>query len=289
MFYKYVCLVLCSTSLSYCANILAIVPTISYSHQIAYAPLWKALALRGHNITLLTTNPMNNPNLTNLTEVNMNWAYQLVPNLSYRLEFDITMWNFHNSLSILMDSVCDNLLYSEIGHNLLQHKTKFDLVLVENVCPELLGFADLYNCPKILISTMSLSSIFYNIVGDFTHPISHPEFVVPFQGQLNLKQRLTSTMVALYLHYMFVYVLFPRKQKVLQKYFNNTSTIPELIRDVDMLFLNVNPYIHGPKTIGPATINIGGYREDLSIEPIPTVRNQVKQTFTIYFLYRMVT
>ncbi|XP_018561500.1 UDP-glucuronosyltransferase 2B15-like [Anoplophora glabripennis] len=271
MLCKYVCLILFSTPHSQCANILALVPTTSYSHQIAYAPLWKALSLNGHNVTLLTPNPMNNPKLTNLTEISMNWAYQFVANLSYKTEFEITMWNFHTTLSTGMDFLCDKVLSSHVGQDLLHNEHNFDLVFVENVCPELLGFAEIYNCPKVLIATMSLSSIFYNILGDFAHPISHPEFVVSFQGQLSFRERLISTIVTLYLHYTFAYILFPKKQKMLQTYFNNTSTIPELIRSIDMLFLNENPHLHGPRPTGPATITIGGHRDDLSLESLPTV------------------
>ncbi|XP_018561528.1 UDP-glucuronosyltransferase 2B7-like isoform X2 [Anoplophora glabripennis] len=250
MFCKYVCLVLLSVPVSYCANILAIVPTATYSHHIAYAPLWKALSLRGHNVTLVTTHPMDNHQLTNLTELNINWASQLIPNVSNSAEFKVTMWNFHSLLNTATNLICDRLLYSDIGQKLLDKSSHFDLVLVENVCPELLGFAEI-------------------ILGDFAHPISHPEFVLAFQGQLNFRERVISTMVTWYLYYTFLYVIFPKKQKTLQKYFNNTSTIPELIRDTDMLFLNVNPNIHGPRAIGPATITVGGNREDLSPEPIP--------------------
>jgi hypothetical protein len=40
------------------ANILALFPTASYSHQMPLLALPRALAQRGHNVTVITTNPL---------------------------------------------------------------------------------------------------------------------------------------------------------------------------------------------------------------------------------------
>lgn len=58
------------------ADILAIVPTASFSHQIPFRPLWRALAKRGHNITLVTTDPMRDPTLKNVKEIDMSYGYE---------------------------------------------------------------------------------------------------------------------------------------------------------------------------------------------------------------------
>jgi len=68
----------------YCdgARILGIVPTPSYSHQVLYWPLWKELSLKGHQLTVLTTDPMNDPSLKNLTEIDLHFTYNLWSNVS---------------------------------------------------------------------------------------------------------------------------------------------------------------------------------------------------------------
>lgn len=60
----------------YCesANILGVVLHTSYSHQIPFRPIWRELAARGHNVTVLTTDPMNE-NLANLREIDLSSAY----------------------------------------------------------------------------------------------------------------------------------------------------------------------------------------------------------------------
>lgn len=56
----YVCTVLAvMTSMTVdSANILAIFPTASYSHQMPLLGVARALADRGHNLTVITTNPL---------------------------------------------------------------------------------------------------------------------------------------------------------------------------------------------------------------------------------------
>lgn len=118
-----------------CVRILAIAPMPSYSHQISYRPIWLKLLSRGHHITLLTTDPMRDPGLTNLTEIDLHFAYKL--------------WNeteFHNSSKSMWDlllvrrnmfvNLIDNELASAGVRNLIQDQTKhFDLMMIEFLYP----------------------------------------------------------------------------------------------------------------------------------------------------------
>ena len=68
---------LCAVKFAYCARILGVVPIPSYSHQIVYRPIWRELSLRGHQVVVMTTDPMKDPALTNLTEIDWHFAYGL--------------------------------------------------------------------------------------------------------------------------------------------------------------------------------------------------------------------
>lgn len=56
-------------------RILFIANTPSYSHQVSYRSLCLALNKRGHEIVLVTTDPMSNSSLTNYTEINIHHLY----------------------------------------------------------------------------------------------------------------------------------------------------------------------------------------------------------------------
>lgn len=60
------------------ANILGVIPTPSYSHHVSFQPVWRELSVRGHNVTIITANPMNDHELTNLTEIDISNIYECV-------------------------------------------------------------------------------------------------------------------------------------------------------------------------------------------------------------------
>lgn len=64
---------------SYGSDILVIISTPSFSHQAPLRPIWKELALRGHNVTLITTDIMKNSSLT-IKEIDISYGYQIYQN-----------------------------------------------------------------------------------------------------------------------------------------------------------------------------------------------------------------
>lgn len=48
----------------------------SISHQVIFQPIWKELSLRGHKVTVITPNPLKDPTLTNLTEIDISYMYE---------------------------------------------------------------------------------------------------------------------------------------------------------------------------------------------------------------------
>lgn len=59
------------------ARVLSVIPIPSYSHQVVFQPLWRELSLRGHQVTTLTTHPINDPSLINLTEIDLGFSYDV--------------------------------------------------------------------------------------------------------------------------------------------------------------------------------------------------------------------
>ncbi|KAJ8948058.1 hypothetical protein NQ314_008484 [Rhamnusium bicolor] len=270
---NYMGLVLIVVSYSDGANILAIVPTPSYSHQIAYTHVWKELSLRGHKVTLITTDPLKDPKLTNLTEIDMKWTYSFASNIKEIVEDTLTMWNLYDVNLDITLKVAEALLSHYAVQDLLQHRTNFDVVLVEFFYPELLAFAEIYGCPKILISSLDTNPYFHKKMGNPSHPALHPDFATPFFGTLNFRERIISALFTLYLSIFYEYKIIPEKQKLLNKYFGTAKSVEELVDDVDMIFLNVNPVIQGSKALGPTTINTGNQRPAISTEPLPVKYN----------------
>ncbi|KAJ8948051.1 hypothetical protein NQ314_008477, partial [Rhamnusium bicolor] len=285
MFLKYISLVILLGSTSYGANILGIIPTTSYSHQIAYAHLWKELSLRGHKVTTITSNPLKDPTLTNLTEIDVNWLYKYYDAVSNTLDMSISMWHIYDIWIQFMVFMSDEQLSYAPIQNLIHNKTNFDIVLVESFFPEFLGFAEIYKCPKILISSFQTNAYYHHAMGNPIHPLLHPDIMTPFYGALNFKERVTATLFGWYLSYFFSHKIIPEKEAILRKYFNVEATVEELVYDVDMLFINENPAVQEAKAVGPTTINIGGLRQPISPNSLPQEIQEYLDNATEGFIY----
>lgn len=258
-------------SFGYCADILALVPCPRYSHQVGFYDLWNQLSLRGHKVTVITTDPHKNETLTNLTEIDVSWSYKFFENVSSEAEKTLTPWMLHPWLHHTSYVISEaQLQYQPIQELLYNKKRHFDVIFVEFLYPEYLGFAVIYNCPIILFSSLDIFTNLHHAVGNPSHPALYTNIGSPFYAPLSFKERLTNTIYSLHSSYFYNYMSYPQKQRHMSRFFNTTSTINELLGKIDMVFLNVDPVIQPVRGIGPATINIGGLR-NMSPKPLPPV------------------
>lgn len=148
---------LCIATTTEAARILAIIPIPSYSHQIPYRPIWTTLSQRGHEVVLLTTDPINDPSLTNLTEISFKHAYKFFK------ELNINFVNNLNGAYSWLDTAREQLwpMGRELTKDIYEHPQvrkmyapnsgeKFDLVIIENLkSPALYALARRFNAPLI--------------------------------------------------------------------------------------------------------------------------------------------
>ncbi|KAJ8959695.1 hypothetical protein NQ318_021887 [Aromia moschata] len=285
MILKYTLLAAIFVSSSHCANILGIIPTPSYSHQIAYTPLWKELSLRGHKVTVITTNPLNDPKLVNLTEIDMRFLYSYFTDISKLAEEKMNMWNMHSIFAELALVIEEAILSSPPVQELIHNKNTFDVVLVEFLYPEFMNFAKMYDCPSIIISSLDVFGPLHRAVGNQAYTSLHPEIGTPFTAPLSFKERIINTIYSWYVSYYYSYVSYPKRENLMRRHLNVTLNTDTLISEADMLFLNVNPAIHTVRAVGATTINIGGYRETLSSKSLPQDLQDFLDAATDGFIY----
>ncbi|KAJ8948061.1 hypothetical protein NQ314_008487 [Rhamnusium bicolor] len=265
--------VLFLASFASCGNILAIVPAPFYSHQIAFTQIWRELSLRGHQVTLITTVPQKDPRLVNLTEIDTSNAFKIVTEkyqISKTAENILTMWNWYDIFAqINRDAAEEQLSHPKVQELIHKKNNHFDVVFVESYYAEFLAFGEIYKCPTILTTSVDGHRQFHHAMGNPAHPILHPDVATPYHGKLNFKERIMSTLYSLYVTYFETFHVGPGKQRIIDKYFTNISvSLDDLISNVDMMFLDVNPVIQDARAIGPTTINIGMERKLISANPL---------------------
>lgn len=276
----YLCVLYGALYLSSChaANILAVMPIPSYSHQIVFRPLWRELSLRGHNVTLLTTDLMNDSSLVNLTEINWNFAYDLW-NTKHKSgemmrDYQTDLLSVANLFVGMMSDITDQELnHPEVQKLIANPETNFDLLIVENIYPSMIALSERFKCPYIAVAPLDVLGIVHEAVGNPTNPALYPDFMVPFTGVLNFFERLISSLFWIWIRYFFNNTVYPSVDVIMRKHLgDDIPSTYEINKKVSMLFINVNPVLHNIRPSVPTTIHFGGLTHiQKTSTPLPTV------------------
>ncbi|KAF2896467.1 hypothetical protein ILUMI_09708 [Ignelater luminosus] len=260
-----------SIASTFSARILGIVSTTSYSHQSAYLPLWKELSLRGHQVTILTTDPLRDPTLTNLTEIDCSFSYKTKHrklNLNELAEVSSTQM-IERIISAGYDILEEQLQHSMV-QNLLKNETEhFDVVLVEAMYTGGAAFAERFNCPLIQMLSLDAFHCQYHDMGNPSHPVLNPEVMLPFVGKLNFFQRLISVGFSFVMRY-YIGLVADSQDVLVKKYFGNDYPhLRETLSKTSMWFVNTNPIFHSVRPLLPNIIQFGGGTHLKAPKPLP--------------------
>ncbi|KAK4872335.1 hypothetical protein RN001_014364 [Aquatica leii] len=278
-----VVLVLSSVCINNGARILAHVPTPSYSHQIVFRPLWRELSLRGHQVTLLTTDPIYDLTLTNLTEINLNFTYKLMPEFISQLLNTSLMFSFKVYTNNFISHVDSHLQHPEVQK--LIKEGSFDLVIAECFTSISFAFAKIFQCPSIAISTFAAQERLYEEFGVPTHPILYPNILLPFAKTTKLSERITSV-VWNFASKLFKYLYNdPQENLILKKHFGNDfPTSTELFRNVSLLLENTDLVFGKIRPLVPVVIPVGGIHR-VPAKPLPIKLKTILDSASDGFIY----
>ncbi|KAF2886869.1 hypothetical protein ILUMI_19304, partial [Ignelater luminosus] len=253
------------------ARILAAVPTPSYSHQVVFQPLWRELSLRGHQVTVITSNPLKDPSLKNLTEIDVSFAYKIIAYLDTHEMSQQGFFEFFTMFTNLgYDIIEQELAHPEVQKLLKNENKHFDVALVETIFPGMALFAERFNCPLIQIFSVDGQSDTYYNLGNPVHPVLNPDFLIPFSGRLTFVERLLSTIYVCFSLLFNKYILRPSQQAAAEKHFgSNYSDIGKILSDASLMFVNTDLAFHPIRPVLPNVIQIGGYTHLSAPKPLP--------------------
>lgn len=245
------------------ARILAFVPLPFFSHQYTYRPLWKELSLRGHQVVLITTDPIRNESLVNLTEIDLHGAYSIFPDQHSVLE-KYSLYDFSKLYTYLDNfiSVSNAVMDYEVRHpevqKLLRNRNEsFDLVIGEFLLPEVIAFAFRFDCPFIGVHSMDPYYIPYAVMGNTMHPVLYPFADLGYTEDLSFSHRLKSVLYTFFMRYYVMYYLGPLENERMKKYFQLGLISQEEFYDtVCMLFVNANRAFCNVRALVPSTVNV---------------------------------
>ncbi|KAK9892172.1 hypothetical protein WA026_018374 [Henosepilachna vigintioctopunctata] len=226
------------------ANILAHFFVPSVSHQYVFQPIWKELSLRGHNVTVITPNPLKDPNLINLTEIDVSFAYNFPKDVDIsnsRREFS-SPFTIINTFYYLFKYTMQMQMEDEKFKNILkQSEDSFDLILVETGNMIGYGLKHKFNAPLISISSLPSSVFTQYSIGNPAHPVVYPDVLTESFGDLSIWQKIDSIYVLLTTWLMAQFFIVPDATEMGRFYFGeDMPDVQELMRQ-SVFLENVNP------------------------------------------------
>lgn len=241
------------------ARILGIFPTASVSHQIVYQPIWRELSLRGHQVTVITPNPLNDPTLKNLTEIDMSTLYNMVTDSDGMISQELSHWDTVGIIADFQIYGWEKIFSNKDVINFLNDPTtNFDLVMSEVISPIGSAFAYKYKCPLIGAVSFTPFTTVHEAVGNPVHPLVHPNSMTYFGAEKTFFEKIHVVAFSLYERWRYYMIDLPSYDKLARKYFGEDMPyLGDLERNMSMLFVNSNPIIHTARAYVPGVVELG--------------------------------
>ncbi|CAG9860676.1 unnamed protein product [Phyllotreta striolata] len=244
------------------AKILGVFMYPSISHQLVFQPIWKELSLRGHQVTIITPNPLKDPSLTNLTEIDVSFTYNkpAVKNpMRYVKKEQRSLTKVRAIFDVFMELFEEEMQSAGVQELLNKKDEKFDLFIVQishygNV---FLPFANKYNTPVVGISSLGAFLHTHDVLGNPTHPVISPDILLGLSENMSFLERLNTFLYNISYRIYYYWVLLPEADKFSRKYFgDDIPYLGELDKNLSLVMLSANPLIHPPRPNVPNIINI---------------------------------
>lgn len=256
-----------------CARILVVLPSAFYSHQLPLRLLYKELSLRGHRVVAITTNPLNDSALVNLTEIDIGYVNRYIRDVNFaRLYAERSIYT--NTLEFLtaLGDVAEEIFADPNVQRLLDDgEEHFDLVMVEWCAhPAFAALAKRFNSPLIGFRSLELRPMCHEALGNPTNPSYIPTGTTDFQP--GFWGRLHNFLVYLAQVLLHNFVMVPRARNILQKHLRNVSVdVEEAERSVSVVITTTNPILNGVRPVVPNYIQVAGLHlsePDQKISPV---------------------
>lgn len=257
-----------------------------WSHQSVLRVIYRDLSLKGHKVTALTIFPFNDTSLTNLTEIDWSHSHHIVKEV---LQVDRKLQQEKMSVEVLkyainaLRNITEENFRSPFMRQLVADKTrKFEAVIVENYGSPYYAFAEKFNCPLILVSSMPGTTYVYNVMGMPDHPVLYPDPNIGLVGKLTFYQRVFSVIYNIW----YDHLIRPELEKVnienRGRFGEGVSTLDKLNERTALFISTSIPGFHTPRAVVPNFVTVNG----LHIVPekvLPMVSFFVRFSFGFFF------
>ncbi|XP_076380605.1 UDP-glucosyltransferase 2 [Megalopta genalis] len=275
------------------ARILALVPTPSYSHQIPYRRLWLELHKHGHEVVLVTSNPIPNMDPKTFQQIDISEAYKDIREVDFmHLRFDKVEWlafveeYLFSMAHVFVEHVLNHTDMRPIYA--LNSNRKFDVVMAEMLAmPAIYAFAHRFDAPLIGMSSLGMLSINEHALGGLVLP-SH-EYTWEMEANVGTNQpfwrRLQNYIKLSRLLYVMYRDLFPRQQNLAEHYFGPLPPLLDILKNTSVVFVNQADAITPARPKLANMITFTSFHVEKTPTPLPADLQRFLDNATEGFIY----
>ncbi|XP_050424430.1 UDP-glycosyltransferase UGT5-like [Adelges cooleyi] len=273
-----------AVNLSWSANILAFLPTFARSHYGAFSPMLKELAIRGHNVTVLSHFSLKDPppNFHHI-DVSVKQSESTAKNSNFSI---LQIANYLNPITIPIGTL---FFGPEVTYGALNNTKvlefiqtdgyQFDLVIFENFQHEcFVAMGHKYGAPVVQLIPATPVAFVSQWFSQPFHPAYIPDQNSGYSDRMSFFVRLTNVFVTLLQFILYPLFYMPKQTEIMNKYFNYTGwesrpTLEEMTKNISLTLMNAHFTIGSPRPLVPSFIEVAG----MHLKPASKLPKDIQQ------------
>ncbi|KAB0795641.1 hypothetical protein PPYR_12480 [Photinus pyralis] len=238
------------------ARILGIFHLQSYSHHQLGDKLFKELAARGHEVTLITGYETKE-NVTNLKTIVVNTHLKGTSTNMFRMSEGSMLWSNMKFDNYLL-SVAEGTLSDDNVQALIKSKEHFDIVILERLRNEAFhGFCAHFKAHCVLSTSMPASRLINLQLGNSAPPSYVPEMCSTFSNNMNFFERLSNAFAYVFLTIWYRSYMQPLHNNLMHKHFPDVPDLSDIFHNISLMLINAHTATNPPVPLLPNMIDIG--------------------------------
>lgn len=264
-------------------KILGLFPYRGKSHFHVFEPLLKALANKGHEVTVISHFAQKKV-IPNYYDININDECDDGFNSLHFEDLSTTRLTKYLSPLYLILIGYDSC-QQDLGHpkilKLVRSKPKFDVILTEHFSnPCFLGFVYQLQAPLVGISTCIPLPWHDAIFGFSNNPAYVPSHFMPFSDNMNFLERVENFLIYLF-GKLSHFVLERANNKMIRKYIgDDLPSVTDIAMNTSLVLVNNHFTYTAPKLTVPGYIEVAGMHI-LEPQELPQVSQKL---FTVLYV-----
>lgn len=245
-----------------CYNILGLFPHPGKSHFDAFEPLMKGLALKGHNVTVISHFPQKKL-LERFADVSLSgtetpyiecFAFQDLP------QGRLVKYYEPIFLARIGRESCKKAFESTKLLDFLKTEARFDLIIAEFFNSDcLLGFVHKFKTPLIGIGSNSLMSWMNMRFGNIDHPAYVPNNFLDHTDDLSFWERVENTLMNIFSQFAYYYLIEKPTYEIVKPYFGeDLPRLSDIAFNASLMMTNTHFSLSRPRPLVPNVIDVAG-------------------------------